>query len=72
MRCLSLLKRSGFILLNLQVPSSSVKGRRSIFARQIAAQRLKEAKAAKPSLAEALQNAEPGGQILSSDSGDRE
>ncbi|XP_015234732.1 PREDICTED: RNA polymerase II-associated protein 1 [Cyprinodon variegatus] len=54
-----------------QVPSSSVKGRRSIFARQIAAQRLKEAKAAKPSLAEALQNSEPGGQILSSDSGDR-
>uniref|UniRef100_A0A3B5LH26 RNA polymerase II associated protein 1 n=1 Tax=Xiphophorus couchianus TaxID=32473 RepID=A0A3B5LH26_9TELE len=48
-----------------QVPSSSSKGRRSIFARQIAAQRLKEDKTLKPS------SAEPRDQILCSDAGSR-
>uniref|UniRef100_A0A087XIT2 RNA polymerase II associated protein 1 n=1 Tax=Poecilia formosa TaxID=48698 RepID=A0A087XIT2_POEFO len=44
-----------------QVPSSSSKGKRSIFARQIAAQRLKEDKTLKPS------SSEPRAQILRSD-----
>ncbi|XP_043999307.1 RNA polymerase II-associated protein 1 [Gambusia affinis] len=48
-----------------QVPSLSSKGKRSIFARQIAAQRLKEDKTLKPS------SAEPRDQIRCSDSGSR-
>ncbi|MED6251226.1 hypothetical protein ATANTOWER_025878 [Ataeniobius toweri] len=53
-----------------QVPSSSFKGKRSIFARQIAAQRLKEDKTLKPSSAEAPQKPEPVERILPFDAGD--
>lgn len=53
-----------------QVPSSSLKGKRSIFARQIAAQRLKEDKALKTSSAEAPQNPESREQIPPSDTVD--
>ncbi|KAM4724234.1 RNA polymerase II-associated protein 1 [Anableps anableps] len=53
-----------------QVPSSSSKGKRSIFARQIAAQRLKEDKTLKPSSADAPQNPEAREQILPSDAAD--
>lgn len=53
-----------------QVPSSSLKGKRSIFARQIAAQRLKEDKALKTSSAEAPQNSESREQIPLSDTVD--
>ncbi|MED6285846.1 hypothetical protein CHARACLAT_033375 [Characodon lateralis] len=56
--------------MDLQVPSSSFKGKRSIFARQIAAQRLKEDKTLKPSSAEAPQKPEPVERILPFDAGD--
>ncbi|KAM4540782.1 RNA polymerase II-associated protein 1 isoform 2-T2 [Fundulus diaphanus] len=54
-----------------QAPSSSFKGKRSIFARQIAAQRLKEDKTGRPSPAEAPQTCEPRAQILPSEAGTR-
>lgn len=60
------------IPLYLQVPLSSLKGKRSIFARQIAAQKLKEDEALKSSSAEAPQNPESRVQIPPSDTVDRE